>query len=107
LLQALHHRLRRLTFDQFDGLYKQIEILKPNIIIGWSKIWLFRQCDSDQFYNRLCKGQKDWNEKEFGSLHYLKTENLLILDCYHPSNTTVTKDKYVDDIVDVVKKYSV
>lgn len=82
--------------DHTELLHKQIETYDPDIIIGGSTLFLF--------YNEL--GLKKQNEKVYGCLEYYEKGNKLYISAYHPAQTSVKRNVYVNDIVNLVKIWS-
>ena len=41
------------------------------------------------------------------SVRYAKVDNRLLLDIYHPAQTTISREHYVNDILEVVASQSV
>jgi hypothetical protein len=76
-------------------LHKQIDSYNANIIIGGSTLNLF--------YNEL--GIKKSDEKKFGCVEYVELNSKLFISAYHPAQTTVTRDRYVNDIINLVKHW--
>lgn len=79
-----------------DLLHKQIDTYNPNIIIGGSTLHLF--------YDEL--GLKKNDEKKFGCVEYYEKGEKLYIAAYHPAQTTVTRDCYVNDIINLVKAWA-
>jgi hypothetical protein len=77
-------------------LHKQIDTYNPNIIIGGSTLHLF--------YKEL--GLEKDKEKVFGCVEYYEKDDKLFIAAYHPAQTTVTRDRYVDDIINLVKQWT-
>jgi len=76
-------------------LHKQIDTYKPNIIIGGSTLHLF--------YEDL--GLVKVNEKKFGCVEYYEKGDVLYIAAYHPAQTTVTRNCYVNDIINLAKSW--
>lgn len=76
-------------------LKKQIDTINPDIIIGGYTLDLFF-ADLDLKYDAF---------KTEGSVSHCTKGRRLYIDAYHPSQWTVKKDVYVDDIVMVIKNY--
>lgn len=85
-ISAAYHKHQEL-------LHKQIAIYNPNIIIGGSTLHLF--------YQRF--GLQKEDEKAFGCVEYYEKDGKLFIAAYHPAQTTVTRDRYVDDIINLVR----
>ncbi len=77
-------------------LHKQIETYSPNIIIGGSTLHLF--------YKQLDLKKED--EKIFGCVEYYEKDLKLFIAAYHPAQTTVTRDCYVNDIINLVNMWA-
>lgn len=78
-------------------LLRQIEVINPDIIIGGRVLPLFMEdlglCQAD-----FVSG---------GSAGYCVKNQRLYISAYHPSQwSAVTKEVYVDDIVDIIKNHS-
>lgn len=76
-------------------LHKQIEQYNPDIVIGASTMRLF--------YDEL--GIKQDDIVKNGSIDYSIKNNRLYIDAYHPGQTQITRDKYVDDIIITTENY--
>jgi hypothetical protein len=70
-------------------LHKQINTYDPDIVIGGSTMPLF--------YEEL--GIKENDIIGFGSVNYAIKNNKIFIDAYHPGQTQVTRDIYVNDII--------
>ena len=79
-----------------DLLKKQIELLNPNVFIFGNTIGLYKSI--------LNLGLSEL--QNFGSCEYIIQEKKLFISAYHPSQRSVTLDKYVNDIVTLVEKWS-
>jgi hypothetical protein len=77
-------------------LHKQIETYNPNIIIGGSTLHLFR--DGLELKKHV--------ERKYGCVEYYDTGEKLFISAYHPAQTTVKRDCYVNDIIKVVKEWA-
>jgi len=72
-------------------LHRQIELLKPDVII----------CGST--FNLI---QHDWeliNPVVIAGVHYYLKENTLIINAYHPAQTSISRELYVNSIVSAVR----
>lgn len=78
-----------------DILLKQIETYNPDIVIGGYTLQLFL----DDL------GIKD-SLKNNGSVDYAIKNSKLFIHAYHPAQTQVTRDKYVDDIINTTKLWA-
>lgn len=76
-------------------LLKQIATYNPDIIIGGATLPLF--------FDDL--GIRDIL-KNNGSVDYAINDKKLFIHAYHPAQTQVTRDRYVDDIINTVKLWS-
>lgn len=74
-------------------LLKQIEAYKPDIVIGGSTMQLF--------YNDL--GINKQNIFNFGSIDYSIVNLKIYIAAYHPAQTQITRDNYLNDIINAVK----
>ena len=82
------------AYNQYkDVLLLQIETYKPDIIIGGSTIHLFK--------NDLSFGEY----KTKGSVEYWMTKSKIYIAAYHPGQTQVIRQKYVNDIIGVAKMW--
>lgn len=77
-----------------DILVKQIDLINPDIVIGGNTLQLF--------FDDL-KLKADNFNKETWSAWWYKNNNRLYIHSYHPNQRTITNEKYVDDMVSVVK----
>ncbi|MGB4776142.1 MAG: hypothetical protein WBP45_13265 [Daejeonella sp.] len=73
-------------------LLKQIETYNPDIIIGGSTM--------PMFFDDLEIRDK---QKNNGSVDFAIHNYRLFIHAYHPAQTKITRDKYVDDIINTVK----
>jgi hypothetical protein len=78
-------------------LHKQISTYNPDIIIGGSTLNLF--------YNELGIN-KAKDEKKFGCVEYIDKNSKLYISAYHPAQTQVTRECYINDIINLVKMWS-
>lgn len=78
-----------------DILLKQIETYNPDIIIGGATLQLFFDDlgIKDAFINNGC-------------IDYATKNSKLFIHAYHPAQTQVTRDKYVDDIINTTKLWT-
>jgi hypothetical protein len=76
-----------------DLLKKQIELLNPNVFIFGNTIGLYKSI----LNLNLGKLQN------FGSCEYIILEDKLFISAYHPSQRKITRETYVNDIVNCVK----
>lgn len=80
-----------------DLLSRQIELINPNVLIFGSTINLYKnilEIDKEQL-------------KSGGSCQYLIKNKKLYISSYHPAQKTITRDKYVNDIIELVKKWHI
>jgi hypothetical protein len=77
-------------------LKSQVELLNPNILIFCNTIELYK----DILNLDLSRLQRA------GTCQYLEKEGKLFVSAYHPSQRTVSRCQYVNDIVNVVSKFS-
>jgi hypothetical protein len=77
-------------------LLKQIEVYNPDIIIGGFTLPLF--------YNDL--GITGELIKNNGSVDYAILNSKIFIDAYHPGQSEVTRDTYVNDILSAVRTWS-
>jgi hypothetical protein len=76
-------------------LTQQVELLNPNVLVFANTI---------KFYEKLL----DLNFEELknaGTCQYLIKDNKIYIDAYHPAQKIHTSNVYVNDIVDIVKKW--
>lgn len=88
--------LRESISKYSDLLRRQIELLNPNVFIFGRTIDLYKdilRLSLQEFENS-------------GSCQYLIKEDKLYISAYHPSQRTVTREKYVNDIIGLVKKWA-
>jgi hypothetical protein len=78
-------------------LLKQLETYNPNIIIGGSTMQLF--------YEDL--GIKKEEIKKYGCVDYAILNSKLFISAYHPAQTQVTRNAYVDDIIQLAKTFEI
>lgn len=79
-----------------DLLKKQIELINPNVFIFANTIELY-------------EGILDLNLsqlKSSGSSSYIVKDGKLFISAYHPSQRGITRDKYINDIISIVEKWS-
>jgi len=74
-------------------LHNQLDTYNPDIIIGGSTLTLF--------YDEL--GIKKEDETKFGCIEYVEKNSKLYISAYHPAQTTVTRDIYINDIIKLTK----
>ncbi|MDH5718909.1 MAG: hypothetical protein OEZ22_14880 [Spirochaetia bacterium] len=79
-----------------DILIKQIKIINPDIIIGGNTL---------PFFYDYLEIENDYFNKEISSAWYFKKNNRLYVHAYHPAQISIPKEKYVDDIVEIIKLY--
>jgi len=77
-----------------DILIQQIDLINPDIVIGGNTLHLF--------FDDL-KLKADNFNKETWSAWWYKNNNRFYIHSYHPNQRTITNEKYVDDMVSVVK----
>jgi hypothetical protein len=78
-----------------DILLKQVNTYNPDIIIGGSTLQLF--------YDDLGIRQ---GMKNCGSIDYAIKDSKLFIAAYHPAQTKIKRDIYVNDILNIAKKWS-
>ncbi len=79
-----------------DLLKNQIDLVNPNVLIFGNTIELYKNMldlDFSKFQNS-------------GSCKYIIQNNKLYISAYHPSQRTITRDKYVNDVITVVENWS-
>ena len=76
-------------------LHKQIELYNPDIIIGGSTMYLF--------YEKLRINPEDIIKS--GSIDYAIKGNKIYIAAYHPGQTQVTRDVYVNDIIKATQAF--
>lgn len=79
-----------------DLLKRQIDLLNPNVFIFGNTIGLYQKI----FGFDLSELQTH------GSCRFIEHEGKLYISAYHPSQRSVTRDKYVNDIISVVENWS-
>ncbi len=72
-------------------LHKQIEKISPNIIINCSGVW--------QLFEDLSVSPI----KAAAPFHHSFNDGKLIINAYHPGQSTITQDKYFDVIAEIRK----
>lgn len=75
-------------------LLKQIDTYNPDVIIGGSTLQLF--FDDLSIRDKIIKK---------GSLYYASLNSKLFISAYHPAQTTITRDIYVNDIIRTTKDW--
>lgn len=88
--------LRESLEKNSDLLKKQVELINPNVFIFGSTF--------DLYENIL--GIEKSQLKANGSCQYLINEDKLYVAAYHPAQTTVKREDYINDIIEVIKKWS-
>jgi hypothetical protein len=78
-----------------DILLKQINTYDPDIIIGGNTL--------QHFFDDL--GIKDILKNK-GSVKYATKNSKIFIHAYHPAQTQITRDKYVNDIINVTKEWA-
>ena len=78
-----------------DLLKRQIELLNPNVLICANTFGLYRK-----MFNL---GEAERKEKN--SIHYYCKDDKIYIDAYHPSQRTVKRVNYVNDIVESVEEW--
>ena len=76
-------------------LHKQLDQYNPDIVIGGSTMHLF--------YEEIGINQKDIIKS--GSIDYAVKGKKLYISAYHPGQTQVTRDIYVNDIIKASKNF--
>jgi hypothetical protein len=85
------------AFENHKHLLKrQLEILNPDIIIGASTLHLF---------NEIFEINDGANHKE--SITYYFKDKKLFIDAYHPAQTIICRETYVNDIVGAAKEWHI
>jgi len=79
-----------------DFLKRQIELLNPNVFIFGNTVDL---------YGNILNLEID-NFQNSGSCQFLIKDDKLFISAYHPAQTTVTRDKYIDDIINLIENWS-
>ncbi|NOZ35913.1 MAG: hypothetical protein GXO80_11520 [Chlorobi bacterium] len=89
------------AFNKFKEIIeKQIEVFKPDIIIGGNTIYKYM---SDFFKLKDLK-----IVKKIEYLEYYPTEERVLIDAWHPANMKkgLTKEKYCDGIINAAKDWA-
>ena len=95
--KGTNNRDIKIAYQKYKKLlHNQIDVYKPNIIIGGSVLHLF--------YDEL--GLKKVDEKIFGSINYYEKGSQLFIAAYHPAQYVIKREKYVNDIIELVKIWS-
>ncbi len=76
-------------------LKRQVELLDPNVLIFANTIKLYEDVLGFDLSKKINHGTCD----------YLVHNGKLLIDAYHPSQKKVTRDRYINDIVTIVKKW--
>ena len=79
-----------------DILKDQIELLDPNVLIFGNTIELYKD-----ILNLDLK-----NLQRSGTCQYIQKEGKIFISAYHPSQRTIPRDQYVNDIVHLVAKWT-
>ncbi|MDO9340669.1 MAG: hypothetical protein Q7T72_09125, partial [Bacteroidales bacterium] len=74
-------------------ILKQINEIKPDIVIGGNTLWLLAK-------NNLFLEETDLSQNSWG----IFKKGVLWVDAYHPNNTTVTHNEYYSQIIKLAKK---
>ncbi len=77
-------------------LKEQVELLSPNVFIFANTFHLYK--------NLL--GLNNLNSVKSGSCNYYIKNESIFIEAYHPAQTQVTGETYVDDIINAVKTWS-
>lgn len=80
-----------------DLLKRQIELLDPNVLIFGNTFHLYRKH----------LGLENIPLIEHGSVKYIEHSGKIYIDAYHPSQRTVKREDYVNDIIDVVENWRI
>jgi hypothetical protein len=78
-----------------DLVISQIAMLEPDIIICAGTIQRLEQTNYLKGCEKIIHGEK---------YYYFKKNNQLIIGCYHLSQRTITKEKYINNIISIIKK---
>lgn len=78
-----------------EVILKQIEIYNPDIIIGASTLSLL--------FDDLKITEKEI--ENFGSVQVVNKNNRLFINAYHPAQTTINRERYVNDIINSAKNW--
>lgn len=105
------NKMPALKFSNDDNLYKTYEIWRPvlmeQIKTYAPQVILF--ANTFKFYKADLVGEeaKPIFTSPSGSLHLYKKgdDSPLLLDAYHPNNRTYSRDIYVNDILETVRKF--
>jgi hypothetical protein len=79
-----------------DLLKEQLDLLSPNVMIFAYTFGMYSEMLG-------INGEK---LSKHGTCHYLVKDGKLYISAYHPSQRTVIREKYVNDIVSVVEKWN-
>jgi len=92
-------RLEALYKQNSSALHDQIELYQPNVIIGWSTLFLFER--DKNFLSRFTSGSIV--KQQLGSVDAWFADGKLFIDAYHPAWFGIKQEKYVDDVVAAIK----
>lgn len=90
-----------LAFKEFKSLIKtQVETLQPQVYIFGNTFSIYKE-----FFN-LTDIEKDEKSKKFDNCDIYIRDGNLYLDVYHPSNLSLKRETYVDQIIESVEYWS-
>jgi hypothetical protein len=79
-----------------DLVQKQIELLSPNVFIFGSTVSLYQS-----LFNFSLEDFERYN-----TVRYLLRDGKLYLDVYHPSQRSIKREDYVNDIISIVERFA-
>jgi hypothetical protein len=93
-------RLNELYNQNKYLLHEQIELIQPNIVIGWNTLEFFQNDES--FTSRFGNSESKSNQDAVDSW---VSNGILYIDAYHPVYLKVSQERYVNSIVEAVKTH--
>ncbi|MBU3658945.1 MAG: hypothetical protein FGM14_03675 [Flavobacteriales bacterium] len=79
-----------------DLLKKQIDLLNPSVFIFGNTIGLYKKI-FDLDFSKF---------QTHGSSKFIEKDGRLYISAYHPSQRIVTRDAYINDIIEIVSRWS-
>lgn len=94
-----YSRLVKLYAQNRHIIYEQIDLYKPNVIIGWGTMGML-EADPD-FMHRFAKERTA--SIKHNAVNSWTANGKLFISAYHPSYFTISPERYVNSISGVVK----
>jgi hypothetical protein len=94
MTRSNHDRIVEVYRNSKDLLQKQIEMLRPNVIICGGTFPIIRY------------GLEGVKLVKFGSVNYFVHEGTMYVDAYHPAQTTIGREDYCNDIIMLCKAFN-